>query len=70
MTFLDGTSLDIPCPQCDHKTAKTFGWIKAHTDFTCVGCGRTITLDRDQILGELRKAEKSISNLGRNLSKR
>ena len=70
MSILNDHSINIPCPQCGQKTAKTLGWIKAHTDFMCAGCGRLITLDRDQLIGELRKVEKSISEFGRQFRKR
>lgn len=53
----------IPCPQCEHKTKKTIAWIKAHHDFACVGCGVTITLDKEGLSAGLAAADKAIAKL-------
>ena len=42
--FLDNQSIEIPCPDCGHKTAKTVGWIKANKKFIC-RCGAQINLE-------------------------
>lgn len=67
--LLDSAEIDIPCPNCGHKTAKSFGWLKAHSDFTCAGCNRSIHVDRDQFLGELRKADSSVESLKRTIDR-
>ena len=67
--LLDSTEIGIPCPECAHETKKSFGWIKAHSDFTCSGCGRNIHMDRDQFLGELRKTDAAIDDLKRSIER-
>lgn len=65
-SILDDASIDIPC-SCGKKTAQTVGWLKRHDNFACPGCGATIRLDRDQLLAEVRKAEKGIDGLAKSL---
>lgn len=66
--MLDNKTLRIPCTTCGQETEKTVGWLKAHDYFTCA-CGQGIRLERDQFLGEIRRAEKSIADLGKTISK-
>ena len=68
--MLDKHALDIPCPSCGHKTPKTIGWVKANDHFPCDGCGREITLDRDQFVADIKKAEKALAGFRRKISKR
>ena len=57
--MFDDQSLDIPCPRCSRKTAKTIRWLKTHDHFTC-RCGSRIELDKDDLLRELKDVEKAI----------
>lgn len=68
-TMLEDFKLDIPCPACGQKTAKTIGWVKANDHLACAHCGRDFTLDRDQFLGEITKAEKSLAKFRRSFGK-
>jgi ribosomal protein S27E len=59
--ILDDASITIPCPRCGEKTAKTIGWMKAHDQIVCPGCGVTIKLQRDGLLKGTAGAEKAVS---------
>ena len=42
---LDGATIEVPCPKCRYKSRKTVGWLKAHSELTCIGCGTRISSD-------------------------
>lgn len=63
----DKGKIPIPCPECSKKTTKTIAWIKSHAELTCSGCGAVIHLKKDELIAGLKKAEKSIADLGRRL---
>jgi hypothetical protein len=65
--FFDDQTLDLPCGACGHETPKTVGWIKANDHFVCDACGTRTNLDRSDLLGKLKKAEKALDDFGRNL---
>lgn len=66
--MFDSQTLRIPCTTCGQETEKTVGWIKTHDHFTCA-CGQPIRLDRNQFLGEIRKAEKAVADFRRTIGK-
>ncbi len=68
-TMFDKRALDIPCPQCGHKTQKSVAWLRDNSDFTCVGCGRDIHLEADQFRSGIKRAESQIAAMLRNLGK-
>lgn len=71
--MFEKAEIGIPCPKCGHKTEKTVAWIKANDSFTCGGCGSTVTVDTENLLAGLQKAEKSVADFRkklRGLSKR
>lgn len=61
--------ISIPCPECGHKTNKTLRWIKAHSQYTCAGCRKTVNLDSKDLTKELAGAEKAIEKLRRDIAK-
>jgi len=67
---LDKQTIAIPCPQCGKKADKTITWLKANDKFTCGGCGGNVTVDRNQFLSEIKKAEKMLADFKRSLGKR
>lgn len=67
--LLDSAEIEIPCPDCGHKTTKSIGWIKAHSDFTCAGCNSNVHLNRGQFLGELRKVDSAVDGLKRTIDR-
>lgn len=70
MKSLDTQSVDIPCPQCGEKTAKTVAWLKTETEFACDGCGATVSVNADEFRAGLKSVEDALARLGRGLGKR
>jgi len=68
--FFDKQSLGIPCPSCGHETKKSVGWIKLNDHFECVGCGQNVHLQRDKLLRDIKKVEKSLAEFGKGLGRR
>ena len=64
--FLDGQSVEIPCPSCGHKTAKTVGWLKANHHFTC-RCGARIEIKDQGFTRGVADAERAMDDLRRSL---
>lgn len=67
--MFDTASIDIPCPGCGHKTAQKFGWLKTHDQFTCAGCGNTVTVETEQFRSALKRVDKAIADLTRHFGK-
>lgn len=63
---LNDQKIEIPCPQCRRKTAKTIGWIKSNRHFTCI-CGTAIELDKAQFTREIASVEKALNDFGKKL---
>jgi hypothetical protein len=63
--MFDDAEIEIPCPGCEYKTKKAISWIKANDAFVCSGCGATVRLNRDKLLGGLGKLDQSIDDLKR-----
>lgn len=57
--MFDDQSLDIPCPECGRKTAKTIGWLKSHNQFAC-RCGVTINLKTEKFRRDIGSAEQRL----------
>jgi hypothetical protein len=64
--FLDDQTVEIPCPGCGEKAAKTIGWLKNHSHYSC-GCGANITLESEQFRSGLAEAERSFTELERTI---
>jgi len=62
---LVGGRINVPCPGCGYKTRKTGGWLRAHNEFTCVGCGTRVTMESRQFHDGLWKVEDSLDKLGK-----
>lgn len=58
--YLDDFAIGVPCPGCGHETEKKIGWLKAHDQITCGGCGETIDITDAGFRNNLAKAEKAI----------
>lgn len=70
MKNLDAQSVDIPCPQCGQKTAKSVGWLKTQSEFACAGCGQTIHVAAEEFRAGIKSVEDALARLGRSLGKR
>ena len=66
--FLDEQKIAIPCPGCGKKNEKSIGWVKANDQMTCSGCGRTVHLERDQLLAGVKGAEDQIAQLRKTIA--
>ena len=64
--IFDNEQIEIPCENCGRKTKKTIGWIKRNKQLNCT-CDTIISLETDQFKRELKKIEKSFSDLERTL---
>lgn len=58
---IDAKTMPIPCPECGHETTQTFGWLKAHDEFTC-RCGVRINLK--EVSRAIRAFVEGLSQLG------
>jgi DNA-directed RNA polymerase subunit RPC12/RpoP len=67
--FLDRHTLGVRCPCCDYKNIKMIGWIRMHTEMTCVGCWAPITLDTAEITGEIKRVERMLDDFARGSDK-
>ena len=69
MALFEDHELEIPCPGCGHKTKQTIAWVKTHTEYVCsgVGCGQTVTLNRDELLRGLKVVQKSLDDIRRQI---
>ena len=67
--IVDDQTLELPCPHCGKKTAKTVRWVKANQQFTCA-CGTAVTLDAEQFRAEIAKLDKAFASLGSMFKKR
>lgn len=59
--MFEKAEIGIPCPKCGHETKKSIGWIKAHDEFTCAGCGSVIALEKEKLLSGLKGIDKSLA---------
>ena len=66
--IFDNQSIDIPCPDCGHKVAKTIAWLKTHRDFTC-RCGARVSLDPSQLRGQIAKVDRAFDDFKRTMGK-
>jgi len=61
--------INIPCPGCGQKTKKSVTWLKANNYFSCEGCGRTVTVDAKELLAGIEKADQTIANFRKKISR-
>ena len=62
--FMDFRTVRLPCPVCGHITPKAIGWLKTHSEYTCDGCGETVSLGEDEVLRTVRKAQDAMQQKG------
>lgn len=69
--MFEKAEIGIPCPECGHETSKTIAWIKAHDEMVCEGpdCGRTIHLERENLLAGLKDAEQSMAKFRKSIGR-
>jgi len=66
---VDGAKIEVSCPGCGHKSAKTIGWLKKHNEMTCIGCGQRIELENSQLRERFGKVDASLDKLSKALKK-
>ena len=59
--MFESAEIRVPCPGCGHKSVKSLAWLKANDQFICDGCGKSVTLDREQFRAGLDKVDQSIA---------
>lgn len=67
--MFDDAKIDLPCPHCGKKTAKTVRWLKSHSEMACHACGELFQLDTKELKSGLSAAEKKVADLKRQLSR-
>jgi len=66
--MIDSQSIEVPCPHCGHKLSETIGKLKTNSKLTCPKCKGTISIDANQMRGEIAKVEQALAKLQRSLS--
>lgn len=64
---LADANVPIPC-RCGKKHQQTIGWIQKNKMFTCA-CGTVIDLETDEFKKTIRKVEKELNNLTKQIKK-
>jgi transposase-like protein len=57
-------TVGLQCPTCGRDTPKTIDWLKAHDRFVCEHCGRTVFVDKDDLVLEVHRVEDAARRLG------
>jgi transposase-like protein len=60
MACLDRQEVNVVCPGCKRENLTTVGWIKANDVAYCAGCGKNITLLRNNLLPKFERAERAV----------
>ena len=63
----DNSRVELPCPKCGHKHAKTISWLKANRRLACESCRESITIDNSNFASGLKKADKSFEDFRRRI---
>ncbi len=61
--------ISIPCPGCGHKTAKSIAWLEKNKQFTCDGCGKEVTVEAEQLLLGIKKADKTLADFRKKIGR-
>jgi ribosomal protein S27E len=63
--IMDSNWLDIQCPGCGHKFARTWGSLRGNPTLNCPGCGESIAIEGnlDEALSECEAALKKLTEL-------
>ncbi len=69
MERFDGHAVELRCPDCGRAVSKTIGWLKLRRSFNCTWCGTLITIDRENFLADVAKAEQALVDLGKHFGK-
>ena len=64
---LDRHTFDVACPGCKIKNAKTLGWLKAHNQFICEGCGKNIDIDKSRFAAGVDQIDKAFMDLAKTI---
>ena len=67
-SLFDDAGIEVACERCGHKTMKTIGWIKSHTQLTCQ-CGTLINIDSSQLQSGLKEVDRSLEDFKKTLRK-
>lgn len=61
---LDGTSIDVPCPECGRSLSVTVGEARRSPTIECPG-GHRVHLEASQFDSGIRDAERSVDDFKR-----
>ncbi len=69
--MFDKEKIEIPCPGCGRKLAKTIGELRHQTQANekCPGCGASIDLNSEGVRRGVKQAEEALAKLKRDLGK-
>ena len=65
--MFDDAMIELPCPDCGHKTPKTIGWAKRNNDLVCAGCDETIAVDNRQLVREFRRVDEAMADFKKSI---
>ena len=64
---LDRDTFVVACPGCRIKNPKTLGWLKAHNQFICEGCGKNINIDKSHFAALMHQIDTAFWNLAKTI---
>ena len=62
--FLEYHVVQLECPHCGAATPKTIRWVREHRVYSCTGCGKTVSLESDDVKRTIRSLEEIALRMG------
>lgn len=63
MERFDSYAVELRCPDCGRRIAKTIGWLKLRRSLNCTSCGTLVKIDKESLLADVAKAEQALADL-------
>lgn len=67
---IDSHDIELDCPHCRRKLARSISWLRGRRDTTCPTCETTIVLGTSRINAQIRNVERQMTELHRQLSEK
>ena len=61
--MLEGYEVPLVCPACSMVNKRTVGWLQAHTEYSCDGCGAQAAVDPIYLQRAIHSVEEDITRL-------
>ena len=62
--FVEYHIVDVECPHCGAPTPKTIRWVREHAVYTCQACGRTASVESEELQRRIRGLEDIALRMG------